>query len=84
MANRIVRGVSTKRPPNEGGWSEPYPIGALFENIIDTESGGITLKQFFDAYLSFIEEVNLFHYGNSEPTNSHMQIWIDTSETNGL
>lgn len=70
---------------NEKGESEgPYNFGVNFNNIIDTRTGkaGYTLAQFFDNYENFMKNTTFVYSGENTPQNTHIGIWIDTSETN--
>ena len=62
-------------------FGEDYAFINTFENIVD-EDTGCTLSQFLDNYLQFLQENVYTQVSDSEPVNSHVKIWIDTSITN--
>lgn len=78
----ILQNVSIKNAAGE--LDSPAIIGASFEDIIDTreDKTPYTLAQFYDAFMDYISNTDMFYYGETQPVNSHMKIWIDESETN--
>lgn len=71
---------------NQNNISSPYPLGANFTNIIDTNTK-YTLAQFFSNYLSFMDTYPFTCVGQNDPNrtdnpNPHIQVWIDTTEGN--
>lgn len=77
----ILQSVAVKNAA--GSVDEPAVIGASFEDIIDTREGKTpyTVAQFFDAVMDFFQTTDMFYYGDEQPKNNHMQIWIDTNST---
>lgn len=64
---------------------EEYIFGADFTHIIDKErdeATGYTLDQFFQSYLDFLKNYPFTAVTEQEPENQHVEIWIDTSQTN--
>lgn len=90
MADKtIVKEVSVKQ--SDDTFFGPTKIGASFQDVIDTDGVSIdgevnkrfTLKQFYDNYLSFMDEADFVYYGVDDPTpNERIKIWIDTNHNN--
>lgn len=75
----LVREVTQKQ--NDGTFGEHYRIGATFNDIVDGErsgASGYSLADFFDNYMSFMNNSFFVYRGTNEPTNTHIGIWIDT------
>ena len=59
----------------------PYSeFGVGFDNVVDTrkDKGNYSLAQFFD----FMKNTTFVYTGKTQPTNTHVGIWIDTSSSN--
>lgn len=85
MANvNYVKQVSVKN--ESGSLDSAYSIGAGFADVVDTRAdrGNYTLEQFFDNYINFMRNTTFVYTGTTQPSNTHVGIWIDTSVTNGL
>lgn len=79
----LVRKIAVKQ--QDGTLSADSTIGATFSDIVDTDRTGATgysLDQFFDSYISFMNEYPFTYVGNEEPDNHHAFLWIDTGHTN--
>lgn len=69
----------------DGSLTLPYSeFGVGFENVVDTRSdkGNYSLAQFFDNYMDFMKNTTFVYTGKTQPTNTHVGIWIDTSSSN--
>lgn len=69
----------------DGSLTMPYSeFGVDFENVVDTrrDKGNYSLAQFFDNYMDFMKNTTFVHTGKTQPTNTHVGIWIDTSSSN--
>lgn len=69
----------------DGSLIMPYSeFGVGFENVVDTRSnkGNYSLAQFFDNYMDFMKNTTFVYTGKTQPTNTHVGIWIDTSSSN--
>lgn len=80
----IVREISEKQ--ESGQMSSYSPLGALFENVIDTREGkgNYTLAQFFDSYYNFITNSDFVYWSDdgTPPVNQKVAMWVDASITN--
>lgn len=78
----LVKTVAIKS--DEGTLGSDYKLSSSFQDIIDNRQGkgNYTLAQFFDNYISFMRNGNFIYMGNTQPTNTHIAIWIDTSTNN--
>lgn len=67
-----------------GGLSSPVPIGATFDNVVDTRigKGNYNVAQLFDAVMDFFQTADFIYYGAEKPDNTHVRLWIDTSKSN--
>lgn len=61
-------------------------IGATFEDVVDVGEGrtNFTLAQFIDSYLKYMKNADFIYAGGTQPKNSKVVLWLDTSENNGL
>lgn len=69
----------------DGSLTMPYSeFGVGFENVVDTRSGkgNYSLAQFFDNYMDYMKNTTFVYTGKTQPTNTHVGIWIDTSSSN--
>ena len=69
----------------DGSLTMPYSeFGVGFENVADTrrDKGNYSLAQFFDNYMDFMKNTTFVYTGKTQPTNTHVGIWIDTSSSN--
>lgn len=69
----------------DGSLTLPYSeFGVGFENVVDTRrgKGNYSLAQFFDNYMDFMKNTTFVYTGKTQPTNTHVGIWIDTSSSN--
>ena len=69
----------------DGSLTLPYSeFGVGFENVVDTRSdkGNYSLAQFFDNYMDYMKNTTFVYTGKTQPTNTHVGIWIDTSSSN--
>lgn len=69
----------------DGSLTLPYSsFGVGFENVVDTrmDKGNYSLAQFFDNYMDFMKNTTFVYTGKTQPTNTHVGIWIDTSSSN--
>ena len=69
----------------DGSLTMPYSaFGVGFENVVDTrrDKGNYSLAQFFDNYMDFMKNTTFVYTGKTQPTNTHVGIWIDTSSSN--
>lgn len=87
MANskKVIRSAAVKQ--QDGTLADELPFGSTFADVIDaagsrTGATGYSLAQFFDSYVGFVNNSPLVYVGAVQPTNSHVQLWIDTSVTN--
>lgn len=84
MASKnLIKNVIKKN--EDGTLDTPIPFGATFSEVIDSRSSvgkNFTLSQFYDNYDSFMNSAIFTYRGPNTPTNTHVGIWIDTSETN--
>ncbi len=78
----LANQVSDKRA--DGSFTDPLPFGVTFENVIDTREDGSkrTLAQFYDNYMAFINQAPFIYYGDTQPENPHIKLWIDTAHDN--
>ena len=69
----------------DGSLTLPYSeFGVGFDNVVDTrmDKGNYSLAQFFDNYMDFMKNTTFVYTGKTQPTNTHVGIWIDTSSSN--
>ena len=69
----------------DGSLTMPYSeFGVGFEYVVDTrrDKGNYSLAQFFDNYMDFMKNTTFVYTGKTQPTNTHVGIWIDTSSSN--
>ena len=69
----------------DGSLTLPYSeFGVGFENVVDTrrDKGNYSLAQFFDNYMNFMKNTTFVYTGKTQPANSLIGIWIDTSSSN--
>ena len=69
----------------DGSLTLPYSeFGVGFENVVDTrkDKGNYYLAQFFDNYMDYMKNTTFVYTGKTQPTNTHVGIWIDTSSSN--
>jgi hypothetical protein len=69
----------------DGSLTLPYSeFGVGFDNVVDTRSGkgNYSLAQFFDNYMDYMKNTTFVYTGKTQPTNTHVGIWIDTSSSN--
>ena len=69
----------------DGSLTLPYSeFGVGFDNVVDTRSGkgNYSLAQFFDNYMDYMKNTTFVYIGKTQPTNTHVGIWIDTSSSN--
>ena len=69
----------------DGSLTLPYSeFGVGFENVVDTrrDKGNYCLAQFFDNYMDYMKNTTFVYTGKTQPTNTHVGIWIDTSSSN--
>lgn len=69
----------------DGSLTLPYSeFGVGFDNVVDTRSGkgNYSLAQFFDNYMDYMKHTTFVYTGKTQPTNTHVGIWIDTSSSN--
>ena len=69
----------------DGSLTMPYSeFGVDFENVVDTrkDKGNYSLAQFFDNYMDYMKNTTFVYTGKTQPTNTHVGIWIDTSSSN--
>lgn len=69
----------------DGSLTMPYSeFGVGFDNVVDTRSGkgNYSLAQFFDNYINYMNNATFVYTGKTQPTNTHVGIWIDTSSSN--
>lgn len=69
----------------DGSLTMPYSeFGVGFENVVDTrkDKGHYSLAQFFDNYMDYMKNTTFVYTGKTQPTNTHVGIWIDTSSSN--
>ena len=79
----LIRKAATKT--QTGSLSRKRNFGASFTDVLDVDrdaATNISLDSFFDNVQAFFQEASFIYYGNEEPTNKHIQIWVDTSTTN--
>ena len=79
----IIRKGAVKSPT--GSLTRRRNIGASFSDILDVDrdsATNISLDMFFDNVMAFFNEAPFIYYGRTEPTNSHVMIWVDTSTDN--
>lgn len=78
----LVNQVGVKNDSGEMGAFQN--IGTSFANIIDTRTnrGNYSLEQFFDNYMNFLKTATFIYSGPTQPTNTHIGIWLDTNKTN--
>lgn len=79
LSQELVNSVSIKQ--EDGTMTASKKIGATFEQIIDPATKQ-TLKQFYDNYLQFMKTADFVYYGDTQPTNTHIKLWIDTAHNN--
>ena len=79
----LVKSVAIKR---EDGTLDPEikQFGVTFKDVIDDRGskGNYTLAQFFDNYDAFMKNSFFVYRGNTEPDNTKIALWIDTSTNN--
>ena len=73
----LVKQVREKQ--EDGSMGSPYDIGSSFGNIVD-DATGYSLAQFFENYMSFMQNTTFVYSGKTTPKNSHIGIWIDTNK----
>ena len=69
----------------DGSLTMPYSeFGVGFDKVVDTrkDKGNYSLAQFFDNYMDFMKNTTFVYTGKTQPTNTHVGIWIDTSSSN--
>ena len=69
----------------DGSLTLPYSeFGVGFENVVDTrkDKDNYSLAQFFDNYMDYMKNTTFVYTGKTQPTNTHVGIWIDTSSSN--
>lgn len=69
----------------DGSLTLPYSeFGVGFENVVDMrkDKGNYSLAQFFDNYMDYMKNTTFVYTGKTQPTNTHVGIWIDTSSSN--
>ena len=69
----------------DGSLTLPYSeFGVGFDNVVDTRSGkgNYSLAQFFDNYMDYMKNTTFVYTGKTQPSNTHVGIWIDTSSSN--
>lgn len=69
----------------DGSLTMPYSeFGVGFENVVDTrrDKSNYSLAQFFDNYMDFMKNTTFVYTGKTQPANTHVGIWIDTSSSN--
>ena len=69
----------------DGSLTMPYSeFGVGFENVVDTrkDKDNYSLAQFFDNYMDYMKNTTFVYTGKTQPTNTHVGIWIDTSSSN--
>ena len=69
----------------DGSLTLPYSeFGVGFENVVDTrkDKGNYSLAQFFDNYMDYMKNTTFVYTGKTQPTTTHVGIWIDTSSSN--
>ena len=69
----------------DGSLTLPYSeFGVGFDNVVDTrkDKGTYSLAQFFDNYMDYMKNTTFVYTGKTQPTNTHVGIWIDTSSSN--
>ena len=69
----------------DGSLTMPYSeFGVGFESVVDTrkDKGNYSLAQFFDNYMDYMKNTTFVYTGKTQPTNTHVGIWIDTSSSN--
>ena len=76
----FVEKLSIKQ--STGELDEGTPIGVPFDRVFDSRENkeGYTLQQFFDNYYAYITGADFIYYGEQEPSNHKIRLWIDTTE----
>lgn len=59
-------------------------IGVDFDSVVDIRSGkgNYSLAQLFDNYIDFMQNATFVYSGPTQPKNTHVGIWLDTSSKN--
>lgn len=80
MATKLVTQIAQKDDSGTIDYGEEKSLGVSFGNVYDERSGSgnYTLQQLFDHYINYMKNANFVYQGATQPTNTHVALWIDT------
>lgn len=76
---KVVVGIVEKIDEEELG--ESYDFTNTFSEIVDSDTG-YSLVDFLNSYLSFLKESTFTLVSGTQPENTHIGLWVDTSSNN--
>lgn len=76
---KVVVGIVEKIDEEELG--ESYDFTNTFSEIVDSDTG-YSLVDFLNSYLSFLKESTFTLVSGTQPKNTHIGLWVDTSSNN--
>lgn len=80
---RLLKEVQVKTETGE--LSAPVKVGVESDNVLltnfkDSADNKYTLTQLVSNYKQFMDEADFIYYGDEQPTNPRIKLWIDTTQ----